>query len=129
MEGSNFIRQGKSPLPPRRIKSGINRNGNVSLYKKIAVCKFCTSNRLFCPALSNGLYLVSIGFNTHETLLGMNKMTFSTFSASLDCSGFSHCGRHSQTVFHFVTNWKLLIGIRQRDVWEKDTKKLSPPTL
>ena len=49
-------------------------------------------------------------------------MTFSTFSASLDCSEFSHCGRHSQTVFHFVTNWKLLIGIRQRDVWgwEKD---------
>ena len=52
------------------------------LYKKIAVCKFCTSNWLFCPALSDGLYLVSIGFNTHRTLLGTNKMTFPTFSAT-----------------------------------------------
>ena len=56
------------------------------LYKKIAVCKFCTSNWLFCPALSDGLYLVSIGFNTHRTLLGTNKMTFPTFSATLGCS-------------------------------------------
>ena len=54
---------------------------------------------------------------------GWIKWHFQPFQQASTVSGFSHCGRHSQTVFHFVTNWKLLIGIRQRDVWEKDTKK------